>query len=393
MISVNEAKKKLDKSAIRGRKKTVSLLKSLNYILAEDLYSLIDVPSFNNSAMDGYAMSFDGTQNSWKVISTIQAGDIQTPKIAANEAARIFTGAKMPAGADTVIPQELIEKDAENNSVHYLQNSIEKGANVRLKGSQCKKGTKILSKGSKVTPGAIALIASVGIKEVNIFSPPEVAFIVTGNELKEVGEPLAEGEIYNSNGPLLEASLRQVGIENIVALRAEDDQQALQQSIDESLKKYDIIILSGGISVGDYDFVKVCLEDAGVEELFYKIKQRPGKPMYSGKKANKRVFALPGNPASVLSCFYQYVHPCIRFWMGYENVWQPDLILPLTAEVKKKQGFTFFKKAFHDGKKVSILEGQQSFNLLPFAEANCLVELEEELDYFPEKYKVSVYNL
>ncbi|UJH92970.1 molybdopterin-binding protein [Antarcticibacterium sp. 1MA-6-2] len=208
-----------------------------------------------------------------------------------------------------------------------------------------------------------------------------------------MGSTLKEGEIYNSNGPMLEAFLNEVGILNTTHYRATDDKDELQKVMDEALQKHDFLLLSGGISVGDYDFVKQCLEKAGVKELFYKIKQRPGKPLFAGKKDNKWIFALPGNPASVLSCFNLYVKPCLKFRLGFDNVWSPGQILPLREDQLKKQGFTFFLKGRIDGGEIKILDGQQSFNLQAFNTANCLVELEEQNEIVEMGTPVKVYNL
>lgn len=393
MISVNDAKKILAGSNIRGEGKTIGLQKSLGLIVAENIYSPIDVPSFDNSAMDGYAMDFGGELKNWEVVTNIQAGDTSEHSIARGEAARIFTGAKMPKGANTVIPQELIEIQGKSSVITYLKNKVQEGSNVRLRGSQCKKGHLIIEKGTEITPGAVGLIASVGLPQLKVYMPPSVAYIITGNELKEVGTPLAEGEIYNSNGPMLEACLKQTGIEVISAFKASDDKAHLQENINNALEHQEVLIISGGISVGDYDFVKECLQNAGVQQLFYKIKQRPGKPLFVGKKDKKWIFALPGNPASVLSCFHQYVKPCLKYIMGHDQVWEPDAVLALAKDYKKQPGLTFFMKAKREGDKVEILGGQQSFNLQAFSEANCLVELEEEKEMVKAGAPVNIFNL
>lgn len=343
--------------------------------------------------MDGYALKFDGQIRHWNVVTTIPAGDTSVEGLKIGEAARIFTGAKMPEGADTVIPQEVIRYDRNNNLVFYDQDKITVGSNVRLKGSQCEKGDLILRKGTEITPGVVGLLASVGISQMKIYEAPSVGFIVTGNELREVGSELEEGEIYNSNGPMLKALLKRTGISQISEFRVSDDREELQQIIDSALKEQEVLILSGGISVGDYDYVKECLETSGVQELFYKIKQRPGKPFYAGKKGAKWIFALPGNPASVLSCYNQYVKPSLRYLMGAENVWSPDLKLSLAEDQTKKTGFTFFVKALIDKNQVEVLKGQQSFNLQAFSTANCLVELEENKDIVPAGTLVPVYYI
>lgn len=393
MISVQEAKKILSENIQRGSSEKLSLQESLGHILAAPVVSPIDVPSFDNSAMDGYAMTFDGKENEWQISQLVQAGDTAVAPLKNWQTARIFTGARIPEGADTVIPQELVELDQEKNTVCYDGGKIQRGSNVRRRGTQCRKGDLLMEKGKVITPGIIGLLASVGVGEVEVYKTPSVACIVTGNELREVGEELQEGEIYNSNGPMLEACLRQIGIHKIVVLRATDDKGKLQRLIDGALDKHEVLLLSGGISVGDYDFVKECLEQAGVEELFHKVKQRPGKPLYAGKKEEKTIFALPGNPASVLGCFYQYVRPGLKYMIGHEQVWEPDELLELTEEVKKKAGFTFFLKARSEKGTVQVLGGQQSFNLLSFNEADCLVELEEEEEIVVKGTMVRTYRL
>ncbi len=391
MISVRKAKSLLMQTCKKGKISEVNLAEGLNLVLAEDVNSPIDVPSFDNSAMDGYALKFGEETKIWKLRGEIQAGDTSDYEVVSGEATRIFTGAKMPEGADTVIQQELIQ--IEGGKLVYNHDKITTGSNVRLKGAQCKAGDQILKKGTKVTSGVIGLLASVGISKIKCYLPPVVAYIVTGNELKEVGQPLKSGEIYNSNGPMLDALLKETGINDVITLKAEDEKESLQRAIDRALKDADILILSGGISVGDYDFVKECLANSGVEDLFYKIKQRPGKPMYAGTKGDQMVFALPGNPASVLSCYVQYVKPCLQNIMGKEDAWEPDRILPLLEEVKKKPGFTFFMKAKKEDGEVRILTGQQSFNLQAFSTADCLVELEEDVEIVSKRTLVRIYDL
>ncbi|QNL47995.1 molybdopterin molybdotransferase MoeA [Olivibacter sp. SDN3] len=391
MISVNEARKILSANVERAEAVTINLQDSLGAVLAENVYAPVDVPFFNNSAMDGYAVDFVEHIKNWEVVKTIQAGDSTETILKQGQAARIFTGAKIPNGANTVIPQEMIT--VENQSISYDLDKIKKGDHVRLKGSQCQQGDLLLAKGIKLNAPMIGLLASVGLAEVSIYKIPSVTYIVTGNELKEAGTKLEAGEIYNSNGPMLKALLSEVGIHNTSALIAADDQHKLQQVINKALSEVDILILSGGISVGDYDFVKVCMENAGVQELFYKVKQRPGKPIFVGKKERKWIFALPGNPSSVLSCFKQYVKPCLEYLMGADDVWAQDKILPLATDFRKVMGLTFFVKAYENGSNVEILDGQQSFNLQAFGKANCFIELDENKEVIPSGTEVKIFNL
>ncbi len=232
-----------------------------------------------------------------------------------------------------------------------------------------------------------------GLAEVSVFFPPKAGFIITGNELKEIGSSLKSGEIYDCNGPMLGSLLEEAGIQDISAFKASDKKEELQRTINRALEETDILILSGGISVGDYDFVEECLKKAEVKEVFYKVKQRPGKPFFAGKKGEKWIFALPGNPGSVFNCFNQYVKPCLYHMMGHNNVWKPDELLPLREDHKKKDGLTFFLKAKRKGDEIDILRGQQSFNMQAFSTANCIVELDEGSETVKAGTDVKVFDL
>lgn len=389
MISVKEAKAILSANIPKSPVEKVSLENAVGFILAGDIHSPIEVPLFANSAMDGYALSIHNPRGNWEVTHTIQAGETDLPEIAENKAARIFTGAPVPKGTDTVIQQEVIERDG--NHITFDQSNFKKGANIRRKGSQNKVGDLLVKNGSLITPGTIGLLASVGIAEIKVYKAPSVAIIITGNEIKDVGTTLKFGEIYNSNGPVLKAYLSTLGIKDIKTFKAADEPDALQATIEEALAGFDVVLLSGGISVGDYDFVKKGLEKAGVSELFYKIRQRPGKPLYAGMKEKKLIFALPGNPASVMTCFNQYVKPSLLQLLGHSNTWLPTASLTLSHHFSKTGGLTFFMKALMKGKEVRPLTGQESFNQLSFGVSNCFAEFPEDTEEIAAGTVVDVY--
>jgi molybdopterin molybdotransferase len=391
MISVYEARKILSENLERGNRSFMDVSLSCGYITCSDVISPVDVPPFDNSAMDGYAVAFDGNREIWKVTDIIPAGSDKPVSLNEGEAARIFTGSPMPEGADTVIPQEMTRRDDNNIKCDII--GIKKGANVRYRGSQVNTGGIVMKAGTMISPGGIGLFASVGLQSAEIFTPPTVSVIATGNELIPPGQQLTEGSVYDSNTPMLWSSLARLGINEIHSGHVKDSEAELGKAIKNGLINSDIIILSGGISAGDYDFVKTVLERLGVKELFYKISQRPGKPLYAGKSGDKWIFALPGNPASVLTCFNQYVKPCLKFMMGHNNVWSPDLTLPLAKGYSKKRGLTFFMKAFTQNGKVFLTEGQESFNLIAFSHAVCLAELPEETDYISEGTPLNTYFL
>jgi molybdopterin molybdotransferase len=184
-----------------------------------------------------------------------------------------------------------------------------------------------------------------------------------------------------------------MGVKDVRTFSVKDEYQALKQLVQQSLEEADVLLLTGGISVGDYDFVYKALQENGVEELFYKLKQKPGKPLYAGKKEWKWIFALPGNPSSVLVCFNQYVQPCLLGMMGHQSVFQPNATLPLNNDYEKKGTLTHFLKAKKENGGVTILSGQDSFNLLPFAEADCWVLMPEEINSFKKGELASIFFL
>jgi molybdopterin molybdotransferase len=389
MISVGQAKAILQKHIPPRKVILVPLEKAIGLICAADVNSPMHVPSFDNSAMDGYAIAWEEGKTSWELEGEIAAGAKDIPNLSSGKAIRIFTGAPIPDGADTVIQQEWIT--VEDGKISLQTGEIIKGMHVRKKGAQTQSGDIIMQAGTAITPGGIGLLASVGIQHVSVVAPPSVGIIITGNEIKEVGQPLEHGEIYNANGPLLTTYLQQEGIEAIECIRVEDNPDMVRQAITKALAIHDLILLSGGISVGDYDFVKEGLEQAGVQELFYKIKQKPGKPLYAGIKDKQMVFALPGNPASVITCFNQYVKPSIRQWMGKKPGWEPSLWLPLNSPVKKNPNLTFFLKIKTHSEEVEILQGQESFNLIAFSIADGFAEIPEGVEAMEKGEKVGVY--
>lgn len=392
MISVEEAKNLLQQHQLSGKKGTVALDDSLGLCLSTDIQSPVDIPFFDNSAMDGYAIRWkDGKSNrKLRTETKIRAGEMGNFILGEDEAIRIFTGAPIPNGADTVIQQELT--NIEGSLFKFDIEKFERGANVRKKGAQNTTGTLIAKRGSEITPGMIGLLASVGLDQVPVYLPPTVGIILTGDELLEVGEPLTFGKVYDSNGHVLKTYLNKIGVKVIEMSKSIDDPELLQSQINDFIQRFDVLIISGGISVGDYDFVKMGLENAGVKELFYKIKQKPGKPLYVGYRDHQWIFALPGNPASTLTCFNQYVKPCLESWMGKSETWQPTGLLPLKEDFRKNQGLTFFLKAKEQNGSIEILKGQESFNLISYGSANCIAEIPEDIEFLPKGSMVKFYK-
>ena len=388
MISVEEAKALIKNNVTPLAIQEIKAVNSLNYYLAEQIISPIAVPSFNQSAMDGYAFYFEDINNPIEIVDEIAAGDTRTVHIKKGEGVRIFTGAKVPNELDAVVMQELTE--VTNKLLTVKDEGLKLGGNIRPKGSQINKGDIALEKGTLLTPAAIGFISALGITNVKVYQLPNVAIIATGNELVKPGNQLVEGQIYESNTFMLQAALNKLMIHPTIFV-VKDNQIETEKVIQQALQHHNLVLLSGGISVGDYDFVKESLVNLNVCEVFYKIKQKPGKPLFFGKTNTCYVFALPGNPAAALTCFYQYAYPSINIMMGGNELFLPCLKLPISHQLIKKEGRAVFYKAHTNFKTVTILEGQGSDMLKSFALANCMVYVKAETESICENELVEVH--
>jgi molybdopterin molybdotransferase len=392
MISVNEAKKIISENVSSLELVSLSLRESTGLILAEDVYASMDIPAFPQSSMDGYAFSFEGWKKHKKLIiaGEVAAGSKETFTLSPANAVRIFTGAAVPAGADTVIMQEKVK--IENGELKIEDEALQQGTSVRIQGSEIKAGELALGKESVLSPAAIGFLAGIGITEVKVYPNPSLTIIITGNELQRPGEPLQHGQVYESNSFALKAVLQQLHIENIQILYATDKPEIVTATLKKALEQSHVVLLTGGISVGDYDFVFQAATECGVEKLFHKIKQRPGKPLYFGKRGNKLVFGLPGNPSSVLTCFYQYVIPALKK-LSKREIGLQTIKAVLAKAFQKNAGLTHFLKGFYNGKTVEPLDAQESYRLSSFAKANCLIQVDEDTTSLKGGELVDVYLL
>lgn len=393
MITVEEAKQLLNNLEVVPDKVILPIDQTVGLRLAEDVYSSMSVPSFDNSAVDGFVLTHKDYKETkqFTVAGEIQAGLVHDIELEEGEAYRIFTGAKVPVNGELVVMQELTELKGDQLTI--LKEDAFEGQHIRRIGEQIKQGDLALEKGFTMNPAAVGLLASIGIAEIPVYRYPKVAIAVTGNELKDVGEDILEGEIYDSNSPMLKAALLKVGIIEISFYKVLDDFESTKQCFQEALLDNDILIVSGGISVGKYDYVKEALLENGVNEVFHKVKQKPGKPLFVGSKGNKFVFGLPGNPAAALVGFYEYIQPLIQRFAGIQSC---NRITQKTLKhaYNKKGDRAIFLKAFIDhNDQVEVLDGQESFILSSFAKANALAYVRADEHSFKKEDQIEIHPL
>lgn len=393
MITVGEAKKLIAVNAVTGKPQLRPLQDAAGLTLAEDIYALYDIPAFPQSSMDGYAFRFEDLKefDGLTVVDESAAGNTKALSIGKGEAVRIFTGAPLPEGADTVVMQEKVR--LEQGILFIEDERLATGMYMRNAGSEIKAGSLAMEKGKKIAPAALGFLAGIGVQELIVYPPPKVHLIITGNELQEPGQPLKPGHVYESNSFSLRSALKQMGFTGISIAYVTDQLEFVINEISKASIEADIILLTGGVSVGDYDFVPEAAKTLGVEKIFHKIKQRPGKPLYFGRENDTLVFGLPGNPASVLTCFYEYVSLAIDQFMK-----KPEPGLRVTDAIlktafSKPAGLTHFLKARYFDGNAELLDAQESYRMSSFANANCLIVAEEERTGYESGETVEVHIL
>ncbi|MBP7510380.1 MAG: molybdopterin molybdotransferase MoeA [Bacteroidia bacterium] len=391
MITVEEAKNKVEINCNILPASILKLNLCVGKVLAVDIVSPLNSPPFAQSAMDGYAVNLGSVraETPIEVMGIAQAGDTAVLSLETGKAIRIFTGAAIPAGTDTVVMLEHVE--LEGNFIRIKNHAFTLGTHIRKMGSQIKKGEIALRAGKRLNPGLIGYLAGLGIKEVPIVPAPKLGLILTGKELVMPGEELQHGQIYESNSWMLEALMQSASLSFLFKKTVDDFEEDVIAAIEEGLSCCDVLLVSGGISVGDFDFVERAFHKNGVEALFYKVKQKPGKPLFFGKKGETLVFGLPGNPASVLSCCYEYVVPAIRKMMGLNYLPYGIEKYPIGHDYTKKAGLTHFLKARIEQGFVYLCDGQESYKLNAFSEANCLAVLPQESTIVSEGTPIEIH--
>lgn len=370
----------------------VNIEQSLGRVLAQDIISPINVPSADNSAMDGYAFAGSSITSTDSTALTIIgkgfAGNAFTGQVAAGQCVRIMTGAVMPQGCDTTIPQEMVEIDGD--VIRFRSNLVRAGDNRRLKGEDLKEGHPALKAGKIIRPADLGLIASLGIGTVSVKRRLRVGFFSTGDELRSIGQPLEDGCVYDSNRYTLLGMLTRLGVELHDFGVVRDDPVLLRETFSQAATKCDAVITSGGVSVGEADYTKQIMRELG-DVSFWKIAMRPGRPMAFGSikdsKSNHSavLFGLPGNPVAVMVTFYQFVRNALLGMSGATETTPPMMQAKTLEAIRKRPGRTEFQRGILStdetgARTVRITGAQGSGVLRSMSEADCFIVLEHDQD-------------
>jgi len=378
----------------------VKLTDSLGRILAKDIYSGIDIPSFDNSAMDGYAVRASDTFSvskekgkTLRVIEDVKAGFIAKKILKSGQAIRIMTGASVPKCADSVV---MVEDTRPEGKYVEIFKEVEPEENIRKKGEDIKKGRCIIRKGTLLKPAHIGVMASLGISKVEVSKKPKIAVLATGDELVDVHEKLTPGKIRSSNTYSLYSQIVNCGgIPKNLGI-AKDQPNKLKAKIKEGLN-CDLILTSGGVSVGDYDLVKLVLAEMGTDIKFWQVAMRPGKPLVFGRIKGVPVFGLPGNPVSSMVSFEIFVKPAIIKMLGQGGDYRNAVNAILEEKITKKKGLKYFLRAktrWENGIYVTRTTGAQGSGILKsMALANSLIILPEEKKHIKKGEEVTVWFL
>jgi len=356
---------------------TISIKQALGRTLAVAVTSGMNVPGHNNSAMDGFAFRHAEATQPLKIVGTAFAGNPFSGELPAGACVKIMTGAVIPPGVDTVVMQE--HTATENGKVALLKTPAV-GANIRLTGEDIALGQSVLLRGHQIQAADMGLLASLGIAEIQVYRRLKVAFFSTGDELVSVGQPLQAGQIYDSNRYSLWGMLQALGTDVHDLGNVADDPAALEKTLLDAAAAHDVVITSGGVSVGEADFMKQLLAKHG-QVLFWKINMKPGRPLAYGKIGQSHYFGLPGNPVSTMVTFYQFVQAALKSLMGVSALTQPAFRVECVSAIKKAAGRTEFQRGilFKDGEhwKVKTTGEQGSGILSSMSQANCFIVLDE----------------
>lgn len=372
-LTIQEATELLQNQVTAARIEEVSLLEALDCVLAEEIISTMDLPPYHRSPLDGYALraedtfsasATDGSPVVLEVIDNIKAGQVSGRAVKKGQAIRLMTGAKIPEGADAVIKYE--DTEFTERAVTIFA-PVKAGANLVLKGEDLRSGESVLAKGALVGPAEIGVLAALGKSRVRVFAKPRVALLATGDELVGLGDTLQDGQIRDSNTYMIAAQLKRLGISPEILGFCRDDIQEVTAILKEALERNDIVITTGGASVGDADIIKEVFAELGAELLFWKVQVKPGSPLVCAKLGDKLFFGLSGNPAAAFMSFVQFVRPTLQKAMGkaQTSLMQVDSILE--TPFRKVSGQNRFVRAHtyrKEGKYVTSIPEKHSSGVL-----------------------------
>jgi len=384
MISYQKAKSIINKHLSVLDKENVDLINSPGRILSENIVASFPSPIFNNSAMDGFAVRAIDTIHAsekkpieLKIVDVSSAGSPSEITIRKGECIQCMTGAEIPKGADAIIMVEDTSGFSNNDYVKVLI-SASRGAHIRKKGEEINEGDVLIKKGARITANELGTCATFGYGDLSVSKKPKVSIFGTGNELVEPGKKLGKGQIYNSNlyvfTDLVEKAGAQIKMREVI----KDDKESLKSFLSQALEESDIIISSGGVSMGRYDYVRDVFIELGVKEHFWKVAQKPGKPLFFGTKEKKLIFGLPGNPVSSYIGFMEWVWPAIQTLMG-ENIERPlyGTLDELFPREKTKHRFLFGLAEYKNGLLMCRPTSRLGSHMLTSAlGANCILESE-----------------
>lgn len=378
MIPVEEAEMILKGVKSQPVIENVGLTDALGRVLAVDVVSTIYMPPFNKSAMDGYALAHDDMSAGYEVIETIAAGNVPQKKVGKGQCAKIMTGAMLPEGADQVIRVEVTE---ENNGVMKITGS-DRNSNICYRGEDIKPGDRVLTAGHLLRPQEIGIMASLGLNCIDVFKHPVVGIITTGSEIIEPGQPLQYGQIYNSNAYSIGAQVKRAGATVIYAGIVLDSVKHIRDLINNLLGQAQMILISGGVSMGDFDFVPGILKDLGVTLHFDQVAIQPGKPTVFGTREDSLIFGMPGNPVSTFIVFEVFVRPVLSRLMGLEYI-PVEIKGVMAREYKRKQSVrtAFIPVYINREGEVETIDYHGSAHLSALARANGLLKIPRGVDH------------
>lgn len=386
MLSVTEARKTILSGVQPAPPRALPLADALDCVLAEDVASPMNLPAWDNSAVDGYAVRGSDIENAGennpihlRVLGELPAGIAPSQALEPHACIRIFTGAPIPQGADAVVMQE--DTKPHHEGYVAILESVETGENIRRAGEDVSAGEVLLRAGMVLGPAQIGMAAAVGISGLNVHARPRVGVLVTGAEIIEPGNPLRGGQIYDSNSYTITGLVKRAGCEAVSLGIADDTREDLHEKLDYALSECDVVVTVGGVSVGEYDLVKDVLTELGCDQKFWRVAMRPGKPFVFGTRADRLVFGLPGNPVSAAVTFLVLVRPALLKLRGLSEIDLPTVQAEASEDFVNRGDRLHFMRARlerrGDAHVVKPLPRQGSHVVSSLANANCLVEVPE----------------